>query len=111
MTGERGWTLAQAMCAGLAAQPARAKSLVTAARRRRVASGIDLSLTQKVVGAGANGGQAVTIEWDGVDRLSIWRFGLALATGVTMPDPLLAAAGRQVNGWRATAPGTKRRGR
>jgi hypothetical protein len=104
-TGERGWTLAQAMCAGLAAQPAKAKALVAAARHRRVASGIDLALTQKVVGAGANGGQAVTIEWDGVDRLSIWRFGLALATGVTMPDPLLAAVGPQVAGWRATAPG------
>ena len=103
-TGERGWTLAQAMCAGLAGQPARAKPLIAAARRRNVASGIDLNLAQKVVGAGANGGQAVTIEWDGVDRLTIWRFGLALATGVAVPDPLLAGVGPQVSGWRATAP-------
>ena len=104
-TGERGWTLAQAMCAGLAGQPARAKPLIAAARRRNVASGIDMNLAQKVMGAGANGGQAVTIEWDGVDRLSVWRFGLALATGVAVPDTLLAGVGPQVVDWRATAPG------
>ena len=104
-TGERGWVMAQAMCAGLAGEPARAKALVAADRKRHVASGIDMSLAQKVVGAGANGGQAVTIEWDGVDRLTVWRFGLALATGAAVPDTLLATAGPQVTGWRATAPG------
>ena len=104
-TGERGWTLAQAMCAGLAGAPARARPLLAAAARRRVATGVDLALARKVTGAGANGARAVTIEWDGVDRLTIWRFGLALATGVTMPDTLLATVGPQVTGWRATAPG------
>ena len=104
-TGERGWIMAQAMCAGLGGDPAAATSLMTAARRHRVASGIDLTLAQKVMGAGPGGRQAVTVEWDGVDRLTSWRFGLALATGVTIPDPLLAAATPQVAGWRATAPG------
>ncbi|USU05833.1 hypothetical protein NF699_03820 [Sphingomonadaceae bacterium OTU29LAMAA1] len=104
-TQERGWTLAQAMCAGLAAEPARAKALITAARRRKVATGIDLQLAQKVVGAGPGGGQAVTIEWAGVDRLSAWRFGLAAATGVTIPDDMLATAGPQARYWYALAPG------
>jgi hypothetical protein len=103
-TAERGWVVAQAMCAGLAGTPGKAGPLIAAARRRHVASGIDLALAQKVVGAGPDGGRAVTIEWAGVDRLTIWRFGLALATGVPMPDPLLAAASLQVTGWRATAP-------
>ena len=104
-TGERGWTLAQAMCTGLGGDPTVATALMTAARRQRVASGIDLTLAQKVMGAGPGGRQAVTVEWDGVDRLTIWRFGLALATGVAIPDPLLAAAAPQVAAWRATAPG------
>jgi len=104
-THERGWTLAQAMCAALAADPARAKALITAARRRNVATGIDLQLAQKVVGAGPNGGQAVTIEWAGVDTLSAWRFGLATATGVTIPDSLLASAGAQTRSWYALSPG------
>ncbi|MCP3735319.1 hypothetical protein M9979_10600 [Sphingomonas sp. RP10(2022)] len=104
-TRERGWTLAQAMCAGLAAEPARAKALLTAARRRNVASGIDLQLAQKVVGAAPGGGQAVTIEWAGVGDLTAWRFGLAAATGVTIPDELFDATGRQARYWYALAPG------
>ncbi len=103
-TRERGWTLAQAMCAGLAGEPTRAKALVTAARRRKVATGIDLQLAQKVVGAGPNGGQAVTIEWAGVGDLTAWRFGLAAATGVTIPDSLLATVGPQTRYWYALSP-------
>ncbi|MCU6452869.1 hypothetical protein LPN01_02135 [Sphingomonas sp. A2-49] len=104
-TRERGWTLAQAMCAGLSAEPARAKALVTAARRRNVATGIDLQLAQKVVGAGPGGGQAVTIEWAGVGDLTAWRFGLATATGVPIPDPLFATVGPQARSWYAQSPG------
>ena len=104
-TQERGWVLAQAMCAALAAEPARAKALITAARRRKLATGIDLQLAQKVVGAGPDGGQAVTIEWAGVDVLNAWRFGLATATGVTIPDPLFATTGAQARYWYALSPG------
>jgi hypothetical protein len=104
-TGERGWTLAQAMCAGLSGNPAQAKTLIAAARRRNVASGIDLQLTQKIAGAGPNGGQAVTIEWDGVDRLTAWRFGLATATNVAIPPALFDGVGAQTRYWYALAPG------
>ena len=103
-TGEAGWTLAQAMCVGLSGEAARAGTLITQARRHGVAGGVDLSLAQKVVGTGAQGRQAVTIEWTGVDRLTAWRFGLATATGVAIPDNLYDGAGRQVTYWRALAP-------
>ena len=102
---EGGWTLAQAMCAGLAGQSARGTALFAAARRHHVAGGVDLLLAQKVLGIGGQGRQAVTIEWDGVDRLTAWRFGLATATGVAIPDSLYAGAGRQVTYWRALSPG------
>lgn len=106
-TGERGWVLAQAMCAGLSGSPQAASAAIRAARRRGVARGVDMLLAEKVVGAGAGGGgrQAVTIEWAGVDRLTPWRFGLAAATGVTLPDDLLAATGPQVRYWLAQSPG------
>ncbi len=100
----RGWTMAQAMCAGLSGNPAQASPLIATAKRRNVASGVDLLLAQKVVGAGAQGRQAVTIEWDGVDRLTAWRFGLAMATGVTVPDKLYGTAGPQVKYWQALSP-------
>ncbi|WP_374942270.1 hypothetical protein [Sphingomonas sp.] len=102
-TGERGWTMAQAMCAALSGGTARANALLKAARRGRVATGVDLLLAQKVIGA-AGGGGAVTIEWPGVDRLTVWRFGLASATGAAIPDDLYAGAGRQATYWRALSP-------
>ncbi|RZT54751.1 hypothetical protein EV283_1532 [Sphingomonas sp. BK036] len=100
----RGWTMAQAMCAGLSGNPAQATPLIATAKRRNVASGVDMLLAQKVVGAGAQGRQAVTIEWDGVDQLTAWRFGLAMATGVAVPDALYASAGPQVRYWQALSP-------
>lgn len=104
-TREAGWVLAQPICASLAGEGARATTLFRTARRRRIGEDIDLRLTEKVIGAGGQGRQAVTIEWDGVDRLTPWRFGLATATGVATPDDLYAGVGRQATYWRALAPG------
>ncbi|RZM06035.1 MAG: hypothetical protein EOP68_16920, partial [Sphingomonas sp.] len=104
-TRERGWTVAQAMCAGLSGNPNEAKSQIAAVRRRGLATGIDLQLAQKVVGAGPDGGQAVTIEWDGVDHLSAWRLGLATATNVAIPPALFDTAGRQALYWYGISPG------
>ena len=103
-TGEAGWTLARAMCAALSGQPRVATAAIKDARRRHVAGGIDLQLAQKVVGAGPQGGQAITIEWDPVSQLTAWRYGLATATGVTIPDTLYATVGPQVTSWRALSP-------
>ena len=103
-TGERGWVMAQAMCAGLGGEPQRAQALIKIARRRGVARGIDLLLAQKVVGSGASGRQSVTIEWDGVVALTTWRFGLATATGVAVPDELMGTLGPQVRFWQALSP-------
>ena len=100
----RGWILARAMCAALGNVQGGARPLMADARRRRVASGIDMALAQKVIGAGLNSRQAVTIEWDPVVQLTTWRFGLATATGVAVPNALYDTVGPQVTGWRALAP-------
>ena len=105
VTRERGWTLAQAMCAGLGGEAARAAGLIKEARRRGTARGIDLLLAQKVVGAGAGGRESITVEWAGVDRLTTWRYGLAAATGVAIPDTLMDTTGPQVRYWQALSPG------
>ena len=96
--------LVDAMCAALAGEPEAAAAQVDSARRRGRMSGIDLELAQKVVGAGSNTGRAVTIEWEPVDRLNTWRFGLATATGMTFPDRLINAAPPQLRAWQAAAP-------
>ena len=104
VTRERGWTVAQAICAGLSGDQARAQVLVRQARNRGTARGVDLLLAQKVIGAGAGGRESITVEWNGVDALTAWRFGLATATGVAIPDALMAGVGPQVRYWQALSP-------
>jgi hypothetical protein len=98
------WPLADAMCAALAGDSARASQLIDEARGRSGAGGIDLLLAEKVVGAGLNTRRAVTIQWEGVDSLSSWRFGLASATGLDIPQRLMDGTGLQVRAWAARAP-------
>lgn len=101
---EPGWVLAKAICTGLSGEPRAAGPLIDSARRQRIAGGIDLLLAEKAVGAGSNGRRAVTIEWDGVDRLTIWRYGLATATAAEIPADLFATAAPQVRYWFAQSP-------
>lgn len=97
------WALSEAMCVGLEGEAARASALVDQARRRH-GSGIDLLLAEKVVGAGAETRRAVTIEWEGVDEINPWRFGLASATGLEIPERLMNGAEPRIHAWLARAP-------
>ena len=104
VSNEPVWPLADAMCAALAGEPSRASALIDQARRSSGASGIDLLLAEKVIGAGENTRRAVIIEWDPVDSINSWRFGLASATGLAIPDRLMDGAGPRVRAWQARAP-------
>jgi hypothetical protein len=97
------WPLADAMCASLEGDAARASQLIDQARRR-TGGGIDTLLAEKVIGAGTNTRRAVTIDWQGVDGLNSWRFGLASATGLEIPAGLMNRAGSAVWAWQARAP-------
>jgi len=77
--------------------------MIDQARRFGRIGGVDLALTEKVVGAGANG-RSSTIEWDPVDSLTAWRFGLATSTGMLPPDRLINAASPQLRAFQARAP-------
>ena len=104
VSSERAWILAEAMCAALSGVTGEAKPLIRAARRSGAARGIDLLLAEKIVGAAGKGQGAVTIEWDNVDRLTVWRYGLAIASGAEIPPALYATAAQHVQYWRAQAP-------
>jgi hypothetical protein len=105
VSNERGWRLANAMCLGLSGEARSAGRIIDQARRQAPGGGaIDVALAEKIVGAGAQGRRAVTIEWDGVDRLSAWRYGLAAASGTALPGGLFDTVGPQVRYWHATAP-------
>lgn len=98
------WPLAEAMCAALEGEASRASALIDQHRRQEPAGDIDLLLAEKVIGAGENTRRAVTIEWDPVDMIDSWRFGLASATGLLVPDRLMNNAGQQMRAWQARAP-------
>ena len=96
-------SLVQAMCASLAGEPEQASAMIDQARRYGRIGGADLALAEKVVGAGANG-RSATIEWDPVDSLTAWRFGLATGTGMVPPDRLVNGAPVQLRAYLARAP-------
>jgi hypothetical protein len=96
-------SLVQAMCSSLGGEPETASAQIDDARRFGRIGGIDLALAEKVVGAAGNG-RAATIEWDPVDTLTAWRFGLAAATGMVPPDRLLNAASPQLRAFQARSP-------
>ncbi len=107
VSNELAWRFARPICTALAAKPTEAKSEFAQARRVTGRT-IDSLLAEKVVGAAGQGG-AVTIEeseWKGVDRLTAWRFGMATATGVAIPNSLMQTTPLHVWSWRATAPMT-----
>jgi hypothetical protein len=103
-TDARVLPLTQAICAALEGEASSAASLIEQARRRGRIGGIDLVLADKVVGAGADTARAVTVEWEPVEQLTSWRFGLAAATGMAPPERLINAASPQLRAWQARAP-------
>lgn len=98
------WIMIRAICAALSGEQGAATAQIDRAGRNKIAKEIDILLGEKTIGAGANGRRKVTIEWDAVDELTPWRFGLALATGVEPPMRLYENAGRIYQAWRSTAP-------
>jgi len=101
---EPAWTMTQAICPALSGDQGSASGALNQAQRRGQARGIDYRLAEKVVGTGFNARRSVKIEWDAVDRLTAWRFGLATALNVEIPSDLYATAGSHVRAWEARAP-------
>lgn len=104
LSDEPVWPLADAMCKALRGEASEASVLIDRARRRGQVSPIDVTLAEKIIGAGENTRRAVSVQWDDVDEVNSWRFGLASATGVEIPAPLMNNAGAHVRAWQARAP-------
>ena len=96
------WALADSICAALEGEATRASQQIERARQRGIAAGTDLLLTEKVIGAGTNTRRAVSIDWEDVDSLNTYRFGLAAATGADIPGRLLVRP--TMRAWHARAP-------
>ena len=99
-----GWDMTRAICPALSGDQGTASGALNQAQRRGLVRGVDYRLAEKVVGTGFNARRSVRIEWEGVDRLTSWRYGLATALNVDIPEPLMMAAGPHVRAWHARAP-------
>lgn len=82
------WQMAQSICAAFDGEARSAERSLDRALGTGLAPEIDVRLAQRYAGAAGDGGRAVNIEWDGVDELTPWRFALARALGVDLPDSL-----------------------
>lgn len=98
------WKMSRAICASLAGEQGGATAFINQGRYQGWVKGVDYRLTEKAVGAGINGRRSVKIEWEGVEGMNPWRFGLSAATGLEPPERLFQNSGRQMAGWRAQLP-------
>ena len=105
-TKDARWQLASAMCSAMTAEPGPAGATLDRARRNKSVDPFDALLAQKVLGASTDGRRSVTLEWDDVDRITPWRFGIATATGSAIPDPLRNAMPDAMRSWATLAPMT-----
>ena len=103
---EQTWRLSAAICSGLSGEAGPAGWAIGRVRSSGKISNFDILLAERVLGATGSGRRSTTIEWDNIDRLTSWRFGMATTTAVPVPDALRTAAPYYMKGWTVLAPMT-----
>jgi hypothetical protein len=98
------WEAAQSICLAFRGDGDSAMQRLDRALGGRKMASIDLLLAQKYAGAAGRVRRAVTIEWDEVKSLTPWRYGLATAIGMDIPERLLSGAGSHYDMVTALAP-------
>lgn len=104
---EQAWRLSAAICSGLSGEAGPAGWAIGRVRSSGRISNFDILLAERVLGATGSGRRSTTIEWDNIDRLTSWRFGMATATAVPVPDALRTSAPYYMKGWTVLAPMTE----
>ncbi|WP_435417819.1 hypothetical protein WAB17_13270 [Parerythrobacter aurantius] len=82
------WQMLGAICKAFAGESASARSELIRMRSQGKAPAIDVLLAQRYAGAAGRGRSAVNLEWDKVEELNPWRYGLAVALGAEIPESL-----------------------
>ena len=82
------WQMIRSICNAFGGETARARSNLIQLRRSGNVEAIDVLLAQRYAGAAGRGRSAVNLEWDGVEEMTPWRYGLATALGAEIPEAL-----------------------
>jgi len=85
------WRLSEAMCAALTGDDVSAARGFDALHEKGDVDAFDLRLGERVAALAGTGGRAANINWDEVDGLTPYRFGITAAAGVAVPPALLTS--------------------
>ena len=98
------WRLSAAICSGRTGEAGPAGWAIGRVRSSGKIANFDILLAERVLGATGAGRRSTTIEWDNIDRLTNWRFGMATATAIPIPAALRASQPGYMQGWTVLAP-------
>jgi len=98
------WVMTRWICASYAGNSREADHQLQQMLYFGKAQRIDALLAQRFAGAAGEARHEVTIEWNGVDKLTPWRFALSRALGVELPASLRDGAARQYDFADASIP-------
>ncbi len=93
------WPMINGICASLEGDDMTATTTLDGLRRQRRIKLFDVQLAERIASALVGGNKAANIEWDDVDRISLYHFGMATAAGVRIPDDKLTGMGPPAQGW------------
>ena len=99
------WRLAAGMCGGMSGDDLTAASTFDRLRNADSVEQFDLQLAERISTLSGGGGRAANVEWDLAPALTPYRFGVAVAAGVRVPDARLSGLGTAQSGWVLRAPG------
>lgn len=103
---QQSWRLSAAICSGLSGEAGPAGWAIARVRSSGRISNFDILLAERVLGATGAGRRSTTIEWTNIDRMTSWRFGMATATAIPVPEALRIGAPYYMKGWTVLAPMT-----
>lgn len=99
------WEAANAICAGLEGDDITAAAQFDRLRARRAMPVIDIVLAERAATVVTGEGRGANVDWSETKQLSAYRFGLAAAAGIEIPETLLARPPVALAGWIMRAPG------
>ncbi len=98
------WRLVNGLCAALEGDDLTSTSTFDALRDREAADPFDIGLAERIATAASGTGRAANVEWGDIERLTTYRFGMASAGGVSIPENLIERARPVMRAWVLRSP-------
>jgi hypothetical protein len=97
------WPLAVAICAAMEGDDGTAARIFDELRSNESVDDFDIRLGERIATLAGGGGRAINVDWSDAPGLTIYRWGVATASGVAAPADSLGQLGNARFGWLARA--------